>query len=57
MVMRLCVPHAEGSLLADAPKHRSSLELKRMDEEKKKWNKMIQKFRRYGVLRFVKFVK
>ena len=43
--------------MADVPKHRSMLELKRMVEEKKKWNRMIRKFRRYGIVRFVTFVK
>ena len=53
VVMRQQLPHAQGSLLADAPAHRSMIELKRMAEDQKSWRRMLGKFRKYGRVKFV----
>lgn len=53
LVVRQQVPHPEGSLLADTPRHSSMLELKRKAENRKAWNRMAHKFKKYGVVRYI----
>lgn len=48
VVMRQQPPHAQGSLLADAPVHRSMIELKRMAEDQESWRRMLGRFKKYG---------
>ena len=53
LLMRQSLPHAPGSLLADAPMHRSLLELKRMAEDCKSWTAMVNKFKKHNIIKFV----
>ena len=52
VVMRQPMPHEEGTLLSEAPRHVSMIELKRMAGDQKSWNRMVNKYKRYGVLKY-----
>lgn len=41
-------------VIIGAPRHKSMLELKRMAENRKAWNRMSHKFKKYGVVKYMK---